>query len=168
MFLGLSSFFSLVCWSARRSFECMHIHVSLFDVHIFFIILKMTLRNHAGKQTTAHLQRKDAGWCGGLTHRTDAEGSYGRRPNRRATSPSAIQKPGVLRRSVTISLTSMVPKRCELSPCQASPGRSLALTPLNGYRMESQERGGEPGARQAHLSGTKGQRGVQISSQGVT
>lgn len=71
----------------------MHIHVSLFDVHIFFIILKMTLRNHAGKQTTAHLQRKDAGWCGGLTHRTDAEGSYGRRPNRRATSPSAIQNP---------------------------------------------------------------------------
>lgn len=139
-----------------------------FRCTYFFIILKMTLRNHAGKQTTAHLQRKDAGWCGGLTHRTDAEGSYGRRPNRRATSPSAIQKPGVLRRSVTISLTSMVPKRCELSPCQASPGRSLALTPLNGYRMESQERGGEPGARQAHLSGTKGQRGVQISSQGVT
>lgn len=99
-----------------------------------------------------------AGVAGSRTEQTPKEATGGGRTGVRPRQVPS-RTPGVSRRSVTISLTSMVPKRCELSPCQASPGRSLALTPLNGYRMESQERGGEPGARQAHLSGTKGQRG---------
>lgn len=168
MFLGLSSFFSLVCWSARRSFECMHIHVSLFDVHIFLSYLKRrSATTQESKRLLIFKGRMLAGVAGSRTEQTPKEATGGGRTGVRPRQVPS-RTPGVSRRSVTISLTSIVPKRCELSPCQASPGRSLALTPLNGYRMESQERGGEPGARQAHLSGTKGQRGVQISSQGVT